>query len=558
MKIINPWLGYIDRGYKQIKASLITRLRNVVPEVTDTSESNILVVIISMFAGLGEMLNFTIDNNARESFLSTARKFSSVVKLVKILDYRIKANLPASVDLYITYLDQAGDPETITQQGVIPAGTVIRTSNGIPFITTRTVVVQPGQSFGVLPAKQWEKILADNLGTTASTPNQQFALPPNYAHGTLELRINNQPWIMRETLAQSLPGDNHFVIDVGADRIPYIQFGNGIKGAVPPGNSTLVGDYYITEGAFGNTISPETITEVDSPLVLPQPAQSLRVINITSPIAGADVESIEDIRVNAPLTIRTLNRAVTKQDFIDLVMQADGVAKVDVIYTGGAFVNIYIAPNGGGIASGSLLSDTADYVGDIKIINRRIRLFPAGITPVVVKMNVVTRFRADKVQAKLDIEEVLGNQFSFDNQTINGRVAMSDVIAAIDNLDRVDTVDIIGLYTLPYANPKPGVAPLAWERETLSTSSETASWKILYTGTDFRVYYNSIYIANVNFDQVYTDPKNIIKFKLAVGSSYSIGDAWEFKTYPANKTLRLDDNTIPVIVAGQTTQINVL
>jgi hypothetical protein len=557
MKLTNPWLGYIDRGYKQIKNSLITKLRTLVPEVTDTSEGNILVVIISMFSGLGEMLNFYIDNNARESYLATARKFASVVKLVQILDYRIKAKLPASADLYITYLDINGNPETITQQGVIPAGTIIRTSNGIPFMTTKTVIVQAGQSFGALQSKQWEKILDDNLGTTTSEPNQKFALPLNYSHNSLELSIDDVPWLLKNTLARSKSTDRHFVVNIGEDKVAFIQFGNGINGALPPANSALMGDYYVTEGVSGNDVSSNTITEVDSDLVLPTPAVGLKITNPDKPIAGADVESIEDIRINAPYTIRTLLRAVTPQDFKDLVIQADGVAKVDVIYSGGAKVQIYIAPNGGGIASQSLIDETQAFVDDVRILNRKAIVSAAGVTPVVVEMNILTRFRADKVQAKLDIENELGTRFSFDNQDINGRIAMSDITAAVDNLDRVDTVDITGLYTLPYPIPKAGTAPLNWERRTLLTSNIEAKWKIVYTGTDFRVYFNASYIANVNYNQVYVDPQNLITFKI-LPSSYSIGDSWEFKSYTANKTLKLTDNTIPVIISTQTTVINLL
>ncbi len=78
MALDNPWVGYITRSYQQIKDSLLSRMVTNNPEITDHSESNILVIIIGMFAGIAEMLGYYIDNMAREAFIATARKFTSM------------------------------------------------------------------------------------------------------------------------------------------------------------------------------------------------------------------------------------------------------------------------------------------------------------------------------------------------------------------------------------------------------------------------------------------------------------------------------------------------
>jgi len=57
MALNNPWVGYITRSYKQIKSELLNRLGIAVPEITDHSPSNIMVIILDMFSGIAEMLN---------------------------------------------------------------------------------------------------------------------------------------------------------------------------------------------------------------------------------------------------------------------------------------------------------------------------------------------------------------------------------------------------------------------------------------------------------------------------------------------------------------------
>lgn len=557
MRITNPWIGYLERSYKQVKASLINRLSTEVPEITDYSETNILVIIISMFAGCTEQLNYYIDNLAQECYLSTCRKFSSAYKLTRDLDYRIKSFLAATVDLTFTFIDNDGNPVQITEEALIPSGTLVRTSNNIQFVTLKNVVVPIGTPYAVVSAKQWTRVDDEELGITTNLQWQEYEIPGTYVNNTLEITINDDPWVLQSTLARSLPTDKHFIVDVNENAIPMIKFGNGINGAIPPANFPILGSYYVTEGKAANDISENAINILDSSLVMPDPAINVQVTNPQQPAGGADVETVEDIKRNAPLTIKTLERAVTRDDFKAMLLLADGVAKGEIVYNCGVAIEGYISPFGGGIASEVLLEDTEEFMFNVKVLGRKLNIHPAGITPVVVKATVLSRFRTDKIQVKADVEEALSKRFSFDNQDINGRVALSDVVAEIDNLKNVDTVEIDGLYTLPYPFPIEHDYPLNWQRETLEDSNETAVWQLVYTGSVFRVIYNGEYINDATTNVQYTDPKGLISFKI-LPASYSTGQTWEFTSYPYNKTIRMTDLTVPVIIGGQTTLIEVI
>lgn len=192
--VLNQWVGYLDRSYEQIKASVLSRVATSTPEITDFSEGNILVVIVSMFSGIAEMLNYYIDNMAREAFVETARLFSSMVNLVKLIDYRIKSAIPASVDLTFFVRDAPdGTLFPVTSDWSAPAGIIVNTSNGVPFKTTEELVILTGQSSATVAAQQVQTA-SGTLGSTTGVANESFEITFAYAEGTMNLTINGENW----------------------------------------------------------------------------------------------------------------------------------------------------------------------------------------------------------------------------------------------------------------------------------------------------------------------------------------------------------------------------
>lgn len=556
MRLNNPWIGYIQRTYSDIKQSILNRLRVSNPEITDLRETNLLVIIISIFSGVAEQLGYYIEKVSRESYLPTAQKFSSVVKLVRLLDYRIKASLPAQVDVYFTYTDNTGKAITTDEPGVIQAGTIVTSSNNLQFVTTETLVIPVGRASGKVAAKQLEAVGPVTIGWTTGLDHQELALPSNYAHGTLSITIDDIPWENVDSLAYSLPYDKHYIVDIREDMKPYIVFGNNVNGFRPIAGKEIVGYYYTTTGELGNQVPPGEINTINSTLVLPIPATQVIVRNIETPVAGAGIEDIESIRYNAPLSTKTINRGVSLKDIQYLAQKSPGVGKASVVYNCGKKAEVYISPTNGGIANSSLTSDTQDYLNDVILFTARVEVKAAGVTPVALNITVTPKFRTDKGLLISEIKQELLERFSVNNNQINGRIAVSDVIAAIDNLAKVDYVDISKLSTMPYAYPIEHDIQLDWARETLEGSTEQLEWQINYTADGFRLWRGGTYLGVIPLDTNYVDPQGIISLRFNPETIYEEGNTWKFTTYPVNKTIRLTDNTVPSLL-DSTININV-
>jgi hypothetical protein len=113
----------------------------------------------------------------------------------------------------------------------------------------------------------------------------------------------------------SEPRDRHYVLD---HLTGEVRFGDGINGLIPPrgvGNVRLT-RYQTGGGAHGN-LPAGALAQLTT--TLPYVDQ---VVNWEPAAGGADAESLEALRERAPRLLRHGDRAVTRDDYEDLAIQA--------------------------------------------------------------------------------------------------------------------------------------------------------------------------------------------------------------------------------------------
>lgn len=556
MKIKNEWVGYLTRSHIQIKNSLLKRLGQKNPEITDHSESNILVIIISMFSGVAEMLNYYIDNMAREAFITTARRYSSVVKHTRLIDYRIKAAIAASVDIRISFKDNDENYVGSPVQFIIPKGTKFHTNNNIPFLSTKDVTVKVGDIHVIIPAEQ--KTLQENmvLGITNGDSEQTLALNNNYVNGTLYLKVGGEVWDNVNTLGLKGPNDKVYIVDIAIDKTAYVKFGDNINGATPAANLEVIGDYYTTLAEEGNVdIGNIVSTEFMFSNIPGFDIDNIEITNLLKATGGTTYETIERIRRSAPLSLRTLDRAVTKQDYIDIALLSPGVDKATVHFNCGKYVNIYISPIGGGIAQTALIDSTKLFIEDRKMITTFINVSAAGESYIVIDLDVTGKFRVSSALVREDVIKTLLDEYGYDKSDVNRKIRLSDIIALIDNLDKVDYLDIKSIYLKPYLRPLNHTNPCYSNIQILSGSVGVVKWKLQFDGLYMRLYKNGVFQGNITIDSPFIDNANIMKINI-IPSSYAVGEEWEFYTHPFSNNLETTDFTVPVMLL-ENIQLNV-
>lgn len=457
MGITNKWLNPYQRSYQQIKAKLVESLMGLKdPQgqklITDYSEGNILIIILSLFAAIAEVLHYYVDNMARETFLSTARRYDSVVKHGALVDYHTRAAIAATVDVI---LSRSITGNSIGAKLTIPHGTLFTDSSGNSWLSARDVIWYSNVTTCKVPIIQHERYTASALNNMVIPTGDRVILNlgtlPNgkyYEQGSMSLQIGGETWVLVDTFAKSKPTDKHFMVSVDEALNPYIMFGDGTFGKKPAAGAKITNVvFYLTNGTQGN-VKSNTITSV--PSVISSSITDATVSNAYDAGGGSNYENFTMLKEHIPLSVKTLGVAITKEDFESLAMLVDGVNKAKADYECGRKLTIYISPDGGAVASSELINRVYNLLSQRAPMTTWLKVKSAGKVQIILEMDVTGKKSYKTAEIQTQILTALYNAYSPEQARIGGSVRVSDIYALIDNLSTVDYLYLTKFYIKPW------------------------------------------------------------------------------------------------------------
>lgn len=457
MGITNKWLNPYQRSYQQIKAKLVESLMGLKdPQgqklITDYSEGNILIIILSLFAAIAEVLHYYVDNMARETFLSTARRYDSVVKHGALVDYYARAAIAATVDVI---LSRSITGNSIGAKLTIPQGTLFTDSSGNSWLSARDVTWYSNVTTCKVPIVQHEKYTASALNNMVIPTGDRVIIHlgtlPNgkyYEQGSMSLQIGGETWVLVDTFAKSKPTDKHFMVSVDEALNPYIMFGDGTFGKKPAAGAKITNVvFYLTNGTQGN-VKSNTITSV--PSVISSSITDATVSNAYDAGGGSNYENFTMLKEHIPLSVKTLGVAITKEDFESLAMLVDGVNKAKADYECGRKLTVYISPDGGAVASSELINRVYNLLSQRAPMTTWLKVKSAGKVQIILEMDVTGKKSYKTAEIQTQILTALYNAYSPEQAQIGGSVRLSDIYALIDNLSTVDYLHLTKFYIKPW------------------------------------------------------------------------------------------------------------
>lgn len=451
-----PVVDYSSRDYQSIYQDLLDRRSTYMPEWTSQSNNDFGIVLLQMFAYVGDILGYYLDRIAGEAFMQTATQPQSILNLAQLLDYQPTQMVGAQVTLQITISSTINGPITI------PTGTQFstvgtRTQVPIVFQTTAPLTIAgenatTPQTIGTVAATQGVTISDEQVGTSDGTINQSFQLLQNPIEASptgmgpdlqlyVDLGQGPTQWTYSSHLIDNGPLDHVFTIFTAPNNVMYIVFGDNVNGYVPPLGSPITATYVVGMGAQGN-VGAGTIMQAMTAIP--------GVTAVTNPSAangGADPESLASIQQAAPAALKALDRAVTVEDFATLALQTSKsvqwAAAIEMTYQ---LVNLYIAPTAGGPPSSTLVQQVLGYLAPRQMANTTVTPLPPTYVDVNITVEVVVFPNYGNITVQNAVVSALTNLFAQSQTGFGFRVSVGLVYQTILAVPGVNYAFVTSMY----------------------------------------------------------------------------------------------------------------
>jgi len=274
-------------------------------------------------------------------------------------------------------------------------------------------------------------------------PLTYLAAPtPSGAQSTLEVRVNDVLWGESDNLFVLNPNDRRYITRTGDDGKTTVFFGNGERGALlPTGVENIKAVYRSGIGKVGN-VKAEQIK-----LLMTKPLGVKGVINPSPASGGADRETRDQIRRNAPIAVLALDRLVSVRDYADFALAFAGIGKAhSQRLSDGNRELVHVTIAGAGDI---LIDQTSDlYRNLVAALKRfgdpfqslRVDVFERALLVISAKVSLHPDYLWEIVKPR--IRAALLEKFGFEARDLGQDVAQSEVISAIQAVPGVMYVDL--------------------------------------------------------------------------------------------------------------------
>lgn len=458
-----PQVDYTSRDYLTLREEMAALIPYFAPNWTNRDPADFGMTLIELFSYMGDQLNYYIDRSLNEGFITTASQRDNVLKIARLLGYTPTESTASKV--LLTFQNSTASTITVPAKTKV-ATTVVNsgTTTQIIFETNSAVTVpaKVGSTNGSITvnATQGESkgfgFDADNgvIGVSNGTSNQFFSLPESpVIGGSVEIDVSGVKYTYVPFLIDYQSYDPVFTTYTDSEGTTFVLFGDGISGRIPANQAEIKATYRIGGGKAGNVAS-NTIK-----FILTNAAIGLTVNNQdvgqTSGAAtgGADPESTDAIRVNAPKSIRALSRAVSLSDYSNIAIQVPGVAKANSISDVYSSITIFIAPFGdSGLQPDNITTsdvfnnlavEVAKYFENKTPPGTSLTLQPPAYVDVRVKLECVILPQFRNAQVTASINAAIAELFDFDNVSFNDRITTSDLLSVIREVEGVARTSLI-------------------------------------------------------------------------------------------------------------------
>jgi hypothetical protein len=453
---------YTSRDYLTIRQDLLDRASQVLPEWTTRNRADFGVLMVDLWAYMGDVLHYYIDRAAAEAYLGTATQKGSVLAIANLLDYKPLFQTSSTGTVTVTAVDPnhtvgfnipvgTGFVAPATDNNPVVYFTSTQSASMGPSVTAVSIPVAEGQLVSAeAPINSATRIAGVSNGSSSQRFNLRFT---GVVASSVEVYVYEGPvveggatpvsYFYSSNISSTFSNSQSFTLETSADGITQVIFGDGVNGKIPTNGATISVNYRKGIGYKGN-IEKDRISSfgIDTNF------DGLYIAESTATAGGSDIESIESMRANIPLMFRTQDRAVSVQDFKDLALRASQVAKATCDISGAPNVLLYVVPfqpayleetNTSLSIPETVQDNVIEYFSTRTVVGASVGVSPTvELKPVNITVQVAVQNQYVAQWVKTAVEDVIDTFFQFDAVAFDQTLSIGSFYKAIQNIEGVD------------------------------------------------------------------------------------------------------------------------
>ena len=285
-KVVKKDVSYLGRDFSSVRQNLIEFAKTYFPgQYNDFNESSPGMMFVEMASYVGDVLNYYVDNQYRETLLNFAEEKKNVYNIAQSYGYKPKTAVPATVELEVTqtvpaklvgsdYVPDEDYAGVVSTNGIVSSDTgvdftlldqvdfrvsssldrrteeVVQPASGTnptEFILKKRVLAKSGtttsQNFSFTSAKKFDKVTLGNTGVTEivsivdSNGNKYYEVPflaQDTVFETIENTTLNDPSLSQYQndtpyMLRLIKTSRRFITRITENDRTEIRFGAGVS-----------------------------------------------------------------------------------------------------------------------------------------------------------------------------------------------------------------------------------------------------------------------------------------------------------------------------------------
>jgi len=443
-------LAITELDFESIKDQLKNYMKTQTKFKDYDFEGSNMSVLLDVLSYNTYQNNFYTNMAINEMFIDSALLRNSVISHAKELNYlpRSRRSARAIVKVKVTDNTITGQTITIPQYAEFAAS---YQGENYTFVTNKAHVLRKTAvgtfesdnitiyEGNMLTSFEREGFFVDNDGILrVILTNENADTDSIEAFVDAEATEDRNVFVRKDTIFGVGALDKVFYVEPYYDGRYTVYFGKNIFGLQPTEIEDVRVKYRITSGAEANGINKFSISLSTT--------GTTTVTTIARATGGADQETIESIRFNAPKALQIQERAVTSSDYENLLKQrfpeilavsAYGGDELEPPQFGKVAISVYLGQETE-ILSNSLATSYIDYLREKS---------PLAVEPIFINSEFMYAnievdayySAAESTKSPAQLEQIIRNEISYYSDTylddFNKTLRVSNIASAIDKKD---------------------------------------------------------------------------------------------------------------------------